>query len=140
MKSFHSGVPGAIGALTTGALGLLESAPQQLVTPNLRFNLPAANLTSSPALVTPEAPQVSTSGLLLLSTPARQSARVSQGAVNSSDDLHTHWQKTQGSSLEQIMVENCLISNAVPISAVAKAMPFILPTPLCRLQQTQPFH
>ncbi len=129
MKSFHSGVPGAIGALTTGALGLLESAPQQLVTPTLRFNLPAANLTPSPALVTPEAPHVSTSGLLLLSTPARQSARVSQGAVNNSDDLHI-LAKTHGSSLEQIMVENCLISDAVPVSAVAKAMLFILPTPL----------
>lgn len=114
-----------VGALATGALvigalmlGLLESIPQQLATPTLRFTLPAPNLTPLPAFVTPEASHVSTSRpVIVVPRPTRPAVCPRPSGwviytVSSSDDLRT-LAETRGSSLEQIMVENCLISDMV---------------------------
>lgn len=141
MKPFHSGVLGMVGALATGALvisalalGLLESVPQQLATPTLHFTLPAPNLTPLPAFVMPEAPHVSTSRpVIVVPTPTRPLVCPRPSGwviytVSSSDDLRI-LAETHGSSLEQIMIENCLISDRV-LSDTTIYLPPVQPQPL----------
>lgn len=125
MKPFRSGVLGMVGALATGALvigaltlGLLESVPQKLAAPTLRATLPAPNLTPLPGFGAPEAPYVSTPRPVIAATSLANPAACPPPTgwmlytVSNGDDLRT-LAETHGSSLEQIMVENCLISDMV---------------------------
>ena len=130
MKPFRSGVLGMVGALATGALvigaltlGLLESVPQKLATPTLRATLPAPNLTPLPPSEAPEAPYVSTPRpVTAAADPANPAACPPPSGwitytVSTGDDLRAV-AETHGSSLEQIMVENCLISDMVLSDAI----------------------
>ena len=136
MKPFRSGVLGMVGALATGALvigalapGLRESVPQKLATPTLRATLPVPNLTPLPSSEAPETPYASTPRPVTVATSPTNPAACPPPSgwitytVSTGDDVRT-LAETHGSSLEQIMVENCLISDMVLSDTITYLPPF----------------